>query len=923
MNPVLPQLKTASGPRLLLPKAPVLSALGKKAFWLTPDGEFETLTPKDVAQKVGMEMPLVCHAAATAKRLGIAEFSAYDLLELFAFVHPGKFCAPSPTGLAVALSLLPPDGDEGECVTLLSAARHLLLDLSQRQNEKSDPAALARLMGGSDGQGWAWTPFILAALDAENGGVPSRSALHVWQKITEWPEFAPEAAPGHQGLEIPEVAARLFEMLAPSRQVPRPQQESYAAALTPAFAPRTDEEKPNLVLAEAGTGVGKTLGYLAPATLWAEKNLGPVWVSTYTRNLQRQIEGELSRLYPLAEIKERKVAVRKGRENYLCLLNFEDAVNSPALINNPRAGMALGLIARWIAVTKDGDLSGSDFPGWLPSLLGWNSTQGLADRRGECIYAACPHYRKCFVEKNIKQAHRADIVIANHALVMHQTASASEDTALPNRYIFDEGHHLFEAADSAFSLHLNGSEATDLRRWLLGAEQQGSGKSRLRGLRRRIEDLIQGDGEALAMLDGAIEAARALPGPGWMQRLQGGAPKGAAESFLNLVLKQVHARATGGDGPYSLETQTKPANEGLLDTAHTFNQRLNDLKRPLLALAAVLARKLDEEAATLDSSSVGRLIAVKNSLLRHANGTIAGWMDMLAALAHKTPDEFCDWMQVERMEGKDYDVGLYRHWVDPMTPFAATIKPHAHGIAITSATLRDPSDADLEGWQSVSQRLGVDLLDPDKKSSRVRVPSPFNYKDNTKIIVVGDVGTDDPARIASAYRELFLASGGGALGLFTAVQRLKSVYETLAPGLEKAGIPLYAQHIDSMNTSTLIDLFRMEENACLLGTDATRDGMDVPGNSLRLIVFDRVPWPRPTILHKARRISFGKGYDDTLTRARIKQAYGRLIRHEKDRGVFVMLDSRLPTRLASAFPEGVTIDRVGLAEAVKIIGKFF
>jgi len=96
----------------------------------------------------------------------------------------------------------------------------------------------------------------------------------------------------------------------------------------------------------------------------------------------------------------------------------------------------------------------------------------------------------------------------------------------------------------------------------------------------------------------------------------------------------------------------------------------------------------------------------------------------------------------------------------------------------------------------------------------------------------------------------------------------------------------------------------------------------VPGRSLRLCVYDRVPWPRPTILHKARRTHFGRAYDDMLTRFKIKQAYGRLIRRADDRGVFVMLDSALPTRLTAAFPEGVAVERVGLAEAVAIVRDF-
>ena len=126
-----------------------------------------------------------------------------------------------------------------------------------------------------------------------------------------------------------------------------------------------------------------------------------------------------------------------------------------------------------------------------------------------------------------------------------------------------------------------------------------------------------------------------------------------------------------------------------------------------------------------------------------------------------------------------------------------------------------------------------------------------------------------------------------------------------------------------MDTGTLVDIFREEENSCLLGTDAIRDGVDVPGDSLKLMVFDRVPWPRPNILHKARREAFGKKqYDDMLTRLKLKQAFGRLIRRADDKGIFVMLDGMMPTRLCGAFPEDVEIERVGLKQACETIQKF-
>src|SRR5690606_24790338 len=120
-----------------------------------------------------------------------------------------------------------------------------------------------------------------------------------------------------------------------------------------------------------------------------------------------------------------------------------------------------------------------------------------------------------------------------------------------------------------------------------------------------------------------------------------------------------------------------------------------------------------------------------------------------------------------------------------------------------------------------------------------------------------------------------------------------------------------------VDTGSLVDICQAEEDSCLLGTDAVRDGVDVPGRALRLIVFDRVPWPRPTILHRVRRDAFGgRRYDDMLTRLRIKQAYGRLVRRAGDHGVFIMLDAATPSRLLSAFPPGVAVKRLGLADAI-------
>jgi ATP-dependent DNA helicase DinG len=670
------------------------------------------------------------------------------------------------------------------------------------------------------------------------------------------------------------------------------------------------------VLAEAGTGVGKTLGYIAPASVWADKNGGAVWLSTYTKNLQRQIDRELDRLYPDRSLKARKVVVRKGRENYLCLLNFEEAVGRLAAPSLPGMGanvVALGLLARWARHSRDGDMVGGDFPGWLAEVLGAGRARGLTDRRGECIYSACAHWRRCFIERAARRARSAELVIANHALVMAQAAARDNEPYLPTRYVFDEGHHLFDAADGAFSVHLSGLETRELRRWLRGAE--AGRRTRARGLRRRIGDLVENDDAAAESLREVLRAARALPGDGWLARVTEGRADGPAEAFLARVHAQVMARAEDARAGFSLEADARPPVDGLIDDADALERALRLLAQPMERLEHALARRLDAEADSLDTATRTRLEAAIRTLRRRREALVAPWRAMLKSLAGALPEAFVDWLSVDRRDGHAIDVGMHRHWVDPTEPFAHAVLSSAHGALITSATLRDGTGDVEADWAAAEARTGAAHLP--EPALRAAVPSPFDYAAQTRVIVVTDVDRDDPDRTAAAYRELFLAAGGGALGLFTAIWRLRRIQERIAAPLEEAGLVLLAQHVDAMDTGTLVDIFRAERNACLLGTDALRDGVDVPGEALRLIVFDRVPWPRPDIVHKARRARFaGRVFDDMITRLRLRQAFGRLVRRGDDYGVFVMLDSATPSRLFGAFPEGVAVMRLGLADAI-------
>ncbi|MCB9983407.1 MAG: ATP-dependent DNA helicase [Rhodospirillales bacterium] len=942
---------------------------------LTRDGELKTLSREQTAALIHKKPLLVCHAPFCRAKLGNdVQFIAFDVLELFAFVHPATFSTPTVNGLCKTLGLAEPASLDDAPMSLLEITRALLGDLrADPHKAKADPLEIARVMGlnGSKGRGgWAWTPFVFSALgEPYDEAVPvnSKTGLNIWKNLPEWAEEAPPPPASHHGVSEDEACERLQKLRGFDDAEQRQSQIEYAEKITHAFAPirshpvgapegrshKRDPEKssikdaahmdprclssasqnrgdganikPNIVLAEAGTGVGKTLGYLAPASVWAEKNQGTVWISTYTKNLQRQIDQELDRLYPNPELKAVHVATRKGRENYLCLLNLEETAAGAALAKHPDAAIAAGIMARWAAASKDGDLTGADYPGWLAGLLGYRHTSALADRRGECVYSACDHYHKCFVEHSQRKAQHARIVVANHALVMISSALSTPGDGLPGRYIFDEGHHLFEAADSAFAAHLTACEARDLRRWILGNEG-GRRASRARGLKRRAEDLTEGMQAAEELLRKILNAAEALPMDGWTRRLRDSMPSGPTEHFTAQIYRTVSARADGRDGPYSLETELFPVDEDLLTAARKLKSALADLQKPMQALARLFMKKLTEDDGMLSADTRKRLEALSAALERRAALTLQAWIAMLENLdkgpdGSNTSSDFIDWMEIERIDGQAVDVGLYRHHIDPMKPFAASIAPHLHGMAVTSATLRDSSQDDHADWQSALQRTGAGLLNPDTETCSFA--SPFDYATQTKIFVVNDVNKHNLDQVAGAYRALFKAAGGGALGLFTAISRLRAVQARIAGELENAGLPLYAQHVDEIDTGTLVDMFREDEHACLLGTDAIRDGVDVPGNALRLIVFDRVPWPRPTILHKARRDAFGRrAYDEMITRLKLKQAYGRLIRRATDRGVFVMLDSGLPTRLQSAFPKNVEVVKTGLTNVVEEMKTF-
>src|SRR5580658_10356245 len=225
---------------ILVPRTAAVVAGFREVVWLSPDGEIEALSVADARHRLETEAAMVCHASATARRLDMPGFAALDLLELFAFVRPARFCVPTPRGLATALGLAAPESLAEACVTLTTAARALLQELGQ----ETDPNARA-IAETAERAGWAWGPAVLAALPHTD----QRRAvgLRAWQALDEWQERAPPPPPGNDPVGADEARRRLAQLLGEGAET-RPQQADYAAAIADAFLPREHPDQPQAVL---------------------------------------------------------------------------------------------------------------------------------------------------------------------------------------------------------------------------------------------------------------------------------------------------------------------------------------------------------------------------------------------------------------------------------------------------------------------------------------------------------------------------------------------------------------------------------------------------------------------------------------------------------------------------------------------------
>src|SRR4051812_37369052 len=250
-------------------------------IWLSDrNGEVREASRGEAIARAAETPHIILNAPLVGQRLGYPDLSGLDLLELFAFLHPARFAVPTAPGLCRALGLEPPESEAEAAAILQRIAGRLLAHLAdpdwrEREGAWTSNMTLHRL-------GWGWAPLIGARLER-----PERGERMLFSRLKQWDEAA-ERPPPRTALVSPRQARTKLDELT-GRAEAREGQRNMAEAVAQVFAPKLAKGSPNVLLAEAGTGIGKTLAYLAPASVWAETAGGVVWVSTFTKALQRQL----------------------------------------------------------------------------------------------------------------------------------------------------------------------------------------------------------------------------------------------------------------------------------------------------------------------------------------------------------------------------------------------------------------------------------------------------------------------------------------------------------------------------------------------------------------------------------------------------------------------------------------------------------
>ena len=633
-------------------------------------------------------------------------------------------------------------------------------------------------------------------------------------------------------------------------------------------------------LIEAGTGVGKSLGYLIPALRWAAANGERTVVSTNTITLQEQLVGkDLPFLKEALSDQPVRFALLKGWRNYLCLQRLDQAATGGHTLFDDGAEAQLSALSEWAQRTTDGSTADLPVP---PRPDVWDEVAAEADL---CTRLRCPHFDKCFVFAARRRAAQADVVVVNHHLLMADIAvrrasqNWSESAVLPayTRLVIDEGHHL----ESAAGAHL-GQNVTRRGLQRLFARLERRGKGLLPALQRRLasaNDLL-----SVASLD--LVNARLFPAVSTARRL--------GEQLFDLLDEWL---VTQSDSQVRLTDAFDDAPVWAAGLGAT----LDDLLRETELLADGLRMVRDRlETDTRRAEELAPLLNEVSGVSRRLGNASDGLRSALRpGIEAATRVRWIEATGGAREPGAESrNVGVASVPLDLAPILRDDLFRKLETCVVTSATL-----AVGDGFSFVERRLGLDQ--DDVEAVTAILPSPFDYPKQAMLAIPSDfpAPNEDGAlhfrRTVQAGADLIEAAGGGVFLLFTSHRDVREAAQVLRALGAEGRWPLLVH--GEAPRDVLLRRFREQGDAVLVGTASFWEGVDVPGRALRGLLLSRIPFRVPTepvtaAQCEAIEAAGGDAFADYMVphaALRLKQGFGRLIRTATDRGAVVLCDPRV------------------------------
>lgn len=653
---------------------------------------------------------------------------------------------------------------------------------------------------------------------------------------------------------------------------------------------------------EGGTGVGKSLAYLAAAIPFAMARAAvgeraPVVLSTRTKLLQDQLlKKDIAAAARFLGHPGLRALSIKGRANYVCERRLAAVLadgGDPSL--RPEFQADYALLEACARIRPAGEV------GTVPAVLLQRQPRlrellrgSVAARADQCSREQCAHEKRCPFGRHRRALAKAHLIVANHDLLLRWPP----DYPPFSHVVADEGHELGSVAEEVYSIRVRPEEVEERLDVLFGAPvRRGQRRFATRGLvaspaTRSAEAALARNRDDLRLELAGLGSAIAVFADGWGGAElpnEAGRQRPAAARLAASAAERIEALANHAlrEGP-ERRFEAGETKEG----------------RPVAGLRDLPAE--EEAKRTIASQAEGLLAAAHGLRMAFAveNDAYVGAFEGL-----ETP--YDRWTLVLRP-------------VDPGPSFREEFLGRVESLAVVSATLFVAGDD-----HAALGEIGLaDAAAPTHFS--YSVPSPFPYEQAMRVVALGGESSALVEETAQALAILARQLGGRTLGLFTSLSRMREVAERLEVLLEGEGLEVLVPLRASDDPGGLVERFRkLAGEAVMLGSRRYWQGIDVRGDDLQAVVIEKLPFEVPTELRRRRDLRLRAAGEDPFARAalghmllHLKQMVGRLIRSETDRGLVVIVDARADRgyfrRLTDALPDGVRVERVGLEDLPRV-----